>query len=437
MAPKASRPAETPPYAEVALSVYELHGTSGINFITSSAGMGGAYHVGVEVYGLEWSFGFADEGTGVYMVHVGTSTLGNFHSRVLLGRTRKTPEEVLDILDDFRSRWRGTQYNLLQRNCAHFSVAFSKRLGFNSCPEWVNALAGVGAGLFGSEEAEAYPAVADFDWSHFDDDEIEEMARDGDHLALLEAIWRHAQEYTLDWVEEQKSKNKFEEINVEFRFNISPDDTGRLRSGMAALKNDPRLRIAVAKSTAAALGIHPVQVADDLPPVLPVECRRLENMGGNRVKCIVRLKGKANMGKPKPRRDDFVRMFKRSIMDVESWSKISAELLRGIEVETAPGQAPYSHRVQTNRGGGGEILFASKSHFTVPVSAQGTLTKLFELREKLQAQESAQLTLARLEHNSSQTSLPEGGTPGGSWWRSSPSPTQQGFGSPTRWGFGF
>ena len=90
--------------SQVALSIYELHGTSALNLLTRAADMGGqcaesclghmwsflegAYHVGVEaadvfgmsrclqhvpsileweVYWLEWSFGWCEEGSGVYM----------------------------------------------------------------------------------------------------------------------------------------------------------------------------------------------------------------------------------------------------------------------------------------------------------------------------------------------------------------------------------
>lgn len=93
--------------SQVALSIYELHGSSALNLLTRAANMGGAYHVGVEVYFLEWSFGWCEEGSGVYMaprprpqseerpeVFPGKSTLGSFRERVPLGRTPLTPEEA-------------------------------------------------------------------------------------------------------------------------------------------------------------------------------------------------------------------------------------------------------------------------------------------------------------------------------------------------------
>lgn len=429
---QAGRQADIPPYAEVALSVYELHGTSGINVLTSSAGMGGMYHVGVEVYGMEWSYGGADTGTGVYMVHIGQSSLGNFHSRVPLGRTKKNPEQVLDIIADMRARWRGNQYNLLQCNCAHFSVAFAAKLGFTNCPEWVNSLAGVGAGLFGSDEEETHPYVEDFDWSRFDDDEVEEMAEDGDHEALLEAVWRQAQEYTLDWVEAQKSLHKYEDLVIEFRFVVPSEDNGRLRSGLQALKSDPRLRRAVLQAAAAGLGIRgqPARSDEEGPPPLPVECRRLEQMDGNRMKAQVRVTGQQYLGKLKPRPDDFIKAFKRTLCDAEAWSKTSLELIREVQVDTTPGQVPLSRRVRNFGGGGGEVLFATRSQFKPPTSVQGTLSKLHELRERLEQQETTHSALLQMSRDD-RFDLPGRSPPEGSWWRGpvGSSPGQVGFGS--------
>eukprot|EP00928_Gymnodinium_smaydae_P013930 TRINITY_DN15047_c0_g7_i1.p1 TRINITY_DN15047_c0_g7~~TRINITY_DN15047_c0_g7_i1.p1 ORF type:complete len:340 (-),score=80.84 TRINITY_DN15047_c0_g7_i1:24-1043(-) len=125
---------------EVALSVYALNGAKVLNAVAELTGLGGAYHVGVEVYSLEWSFGWCERGSGVHNVHVGCSEAGDFRERIPLGRTTCAPEEVIAILDELRRAWRGASYDLLTRNCVHFSIELLKRLRVGEVPTWVNSL---------------------------------------------------------------------------------------------------------------------------------------------------------------------------------------------------------------------------------------------------------------------------------------------------------
>ncbi|CAK9076636.1 unnamed protein product [Durusdinium trenchii] len=130
--------------SDVALSIYELHGTAAVTALTQLAGLGGAFHVGVQVYWLEWSFGWCQDGSGIQALRFGTSDLGRFRERLPLGRTPLAPEEVLAVLADMRKQWDGQSYDLLRRNCAHFSVDFVRRLRVEEAPEWINALATAG-----------------------------------------------------------------------------------------------------------------------------------------------------------------------------------------------------------------------------------------------------------------------------------------------------
>jgi len=198
------KPDSGPPlWAEVALSVYELHGTSALNSLTRRAGLGGAYHVGVEVYWLEWSFGWSDEGSGVYMVHVGKSTLGTFTERIPLGRTQCSPKHVIQILAELRDKWPGNTYHLLYRNCAHFAVDLVHCLRVKEAPDWVGSLAKVGEhivsalGVAGAEAAakavtpspgqRVSPEIACFTGSRLAD-----LALHGDEHAARELAWRDA-----------------------------------------------------------------------------------------------------------------------------------------------------------------------------------------------------------------------------------------------------
>lgn len=49
-------------------SIYDLAEGSMNSFIKSYLSMGGIYHVGIEIAGVEWSFGYCEKGSGVFAV---------------------------------------------------------------------------------------------------------------------------------------------------------------------------------------------------------------------------------------------------------------------------------------------------------------------------------------------------------------------------------
>lgn len=383
---------EPPPWAEVALSVYELHGTSALNFVTSSAGIGGAYHVGVEVYGLEWSFGGADLGTGIYMVHVGESSLGNFHSRIPLGKTRKTPEQVLDILAEFRRTWRGNEYHLLARNCAHFSVAFSTRLGFRNQPDWINAFANAGAGWTGAQaEASTGPREED-NLDSFDDDELEEFTEDGDHIAMLELVWRRGKEYTMEWVEQARHDARYEDLLVEFRWAVGRDDAKNRNAVLGVMRHED-LRRAVAESTASALGLRWDRTAEE--DSCPVKVSKFQTLSGLRVSVTCRVTGGENTKKirSKPDQTAFAAKFKPAMKSAVPWPSDQKAVMDTIQIDTSPGQPARSHRVlNCSQRGGGEIYFPRRE-FKTPDSVHRTLAKLQNLRVTVMEQSGVQRSL--------------------------------------------
>jgi len=376
----------------VALSVYELHGTSALNFATSLAGMGGAYHVGVEVYGLEWSYGGADLGTGVYPVHIGQSSLGNFHSRVPLGRTRKSAEEVLKILDDMRRKWWGPDYSLLTHNCTHFSVEFTKRLGFTNQPEWINSLAAYGAGVTGAQAQELAEEREVDNLDVFDDDEVEDMAADGDHIAMLEMVFRQSKEYTLEHVDKAKHDARYEDLLVEFRWAVPRDDE-KQRGAALSLMRDARLKKAVAEATASALGLRWDRTSEeDLCPVTVDKYNTLSNL---RISSSCRVTGGDNTRRiqRKPQPEDFAKGFKLA-MKSQSWlQKNQKAVMETLRMDTAPGQPAAGRRVLScSKTGGGEIYFA-KREFKTPDSVHRTLAKLQQLRVSVQEQSVVHRTL--------------------------------------------
>lgn len=132
--------------APVYVHVYHLGNsyiTWGLNKITDY----GAFHTGVEVYGREWSFG-----------HTGTigapgicedPPKGNpdhtYRETLAMGITLNSPDEVLEIIEEMQKEWLGISYDLLNRNCHHFSHEFCCKLGVAGLPDWINTLAGTGS----------------------------------------------------------------------------------------------------------------------------------------------------------------------------------------------------------------------------------------------------------------------------------------------------
>merc|ERR1712039_885817 len=105
--------------------------------------------MGIEIYWLEWSYGWTPAGTGVHVVHVGQSWQGFLRERVPLGRTPFSCEKVVEILTDLRKEWPGRLYHPLRHNCGHFCAELAQRLKVREVPSWINSLAATGDHLAG------------------------------------------------------------------------------------------------------------------------------------------------------------------------------------------------------------------------------------------------------------------------------------------------
>lgn len=132
----------------VLVRVYDLGKTvitrNFLNHVTKSYG---AFHTGVEIYGREWSFGmtFDDWSTGITWNPPAVNPDHSFRETLSMGYTPLSPEQVWQVIEEMKPVWRGCTYNLLTRNCHHFSDTFCRRLGVGGVPDWVNDLAKTGA----------------------------------------------------------------------------------------------------------------------------------------------------------------------------------------------------------------------------------------------------------------------------------------------------
>lgn len=131
----------------VTLNIYDLaDNTVGLNGALSAVGTG-AYHAGVEVYGIEFSFGRCEDPnvTGICCVPPKGCTAHPFRESLPMGDTSMTKKEVEQLMRRLCMEWMSMDYDILRNNCCHFSAELCKQLGVGPVPSWVTSLAGVGA----------------------------------------------------------------------------------------------------------------------------------------------------------------------------------------------------------------------------------------------------------------------------------------------------
>lgn len=88
-----------------------------------------------QVYGdEEWSFGFCEQGTGVFHVPHGRNPMYTYRECIVLGKTDCPIFKVNQILRELSREWPGHSYDLLSKNCNHFCDEFCERLGVPKLP---------------------------------------------------------------------------------------------------------------------------------------------------------------------------------------------------------------------------------------------------------------------------------------------------------------
>ncbi|KAI3808797.1 hypothetical protein L1987_24758 [Smallanthus sonchifolius] len=140
---------------EVILHVYDVTNSGSENtnntilqinrFFKDGIGIGGIFHSAVQVYGEdEWSFGFCEQGTGVFCCPAKKNPIYTYREAIVLGKTSLSKSKVNQILREFSREWPGNCYDLLSKNCNHFCNEFCESLGVPKLPGWVNRFANAG-----------------------------------------------------------------------------------------------------------------------------------------------------------------------------------------------------------------------------------------------------------------------------------------------------
>ena len=184
--------------APVTLRVYDVsfRGAGALNSLLN--GSSGAFHTAIEVHGLEWSFGATtdddDDTSGIFACDPASAQPHRYREAIPLGRTKKSPVDVFNILLRLAPFWLGKSYDVLRKNCNSFCILFSGELGADAPPPWTHRL-GDGAaalddrvsrllettGLSDQPRADGPAAVV---WDH-----PQWCARHFDSLAEAERLW--------------------------------------------------------------------------------------------------------------------------------------------------------------------------------------------------------------------------------------------------------
>ncbi|MBA0575082.1 hypothetical protein Golob_024613 [Gossypium lobatum] len=131
--------------AEVILHIYDVTNSGSdktnntivhINKIFKDRiGLGGIFHSAIQVYGDdEWSFGFCEQGSGVFCCPSRKNPLYTYREFMVLGRINSSVFKVNQILCELSREWPGTSYDLLSKNCNHFCDELCERLGVQKLP---------------------------------------------------------------------------------------------------------------------------------------------------------------------------------------------------------------------------------------------------------------------------------------------------------------
>ncbi|KAK3335485.1 PPPDE putative peptidase domain-containing protein [Cercophora scortea] len=142
---------------EIIINVYDLlppgRVSSTLWFLGTSL-----LHSGVVINGKEYAYGGHERRglTGVYWTKPKTEPPGGtFKCEILHGFTLATQSEIDTIIRDTSEEFLGTAYNLLTKNCNHFTSHLCQRLTGRPGPAWLNRAASIGVAL---------PCVVPRDW---------------------------------------------------------------------------------------------------------------------------------------------------------------------------------------------------------------------------------------------------------------------------------
>jgi len=131
------------------INVYDLLPPGRLATILWTIGAG-LLHSGVVINNKEYAYGGHDRRglTGVYYTPAKTVPPGGtFKCEILHGFTVRPQSEIDAIIKEASEAFQGTSYNILTKNCNHFTQYLLDKLTGRPGPGWLNRAAGIGVAL--------------------------------------------------------------------------------------------------------------------------------------------------------------------------------------------------------------------------------------------------------------------------------------------------
>lgn len=123
----------------VTLHVYDMAAAGSIEGDTKPLGTG-HFHVGIEINGSEWSYGFSELGSGVFECKPTHCEPHSYRDAIELGYTSLRENEISEKISKLKDEWPGCRYDVLKNNCCSFCKSFCEALGV-TLPPWILRLA--------------------------------------------------------------------------------------------------------------------------------------------------------------------------------------------------------------------------------------------------------------------------------------------------------
>ncbi|KAM3071163.1 hypothetical protein ACMFMG_008757 [Clarireedia jacksonii] len=134
---------------EIVINVYDLLPPGKLSSVLWTLGTS-LLHSGVVINNREYAFGGHDRKgmTGVYWAKPRLEPPGGtFKCEILQGFTVSPQAEIDAIIKEASEVFQGTSYNLLSRNCNHFTSYLCESLTGRPAPAWLNRAASIGVAL--------------------------------------------------------------------------------------------------------------------------------------------------------------------------------------------------------------------------------------------------------------------------------------------------
>ncbi|PVH96400.1 DUF862-domain-containing protein [Periconia macrospinosa] len=216
---------------EVKIHIYDLLPPGKVSTVLWAIGSS-LLHSGVVIGDREYAYGGHDQRgvTGVYFTKPGqVPPGGTFRQAILHGFSFRPEEELNDII---HQQFMGTSYNLLTKNCNHFTSYLCEKLTSRSAPGWLNRAASIGVAL---------PCVVPREWIAPPDHTADGELLDEDFEDERSSMLRHDQTRRLREDEAEAWAEEDEVRGTGSRSGIGEQRTSRVSPKYQVRNHAPRL----------------------------------------------------------------------------------------------------------------------------------------------------------------------------------------------------